>query len=77
MVFGKRPWRVAQELGIGQSTMQRLLAEANYEQSGCLLPVRVVEPVVRRQLVVRGGCGICIEGLELADVAELLRALSC
>ena len=72
---GVKPWRVARNIGIGQGTLQRILGE---QASAALLPVKVVGPVARSpHIVVRGGHGVRVEGLDLAELAELLRALSC
>ena len=69
--------RVATLLGMGFQTLERFLEE---ERPAALLPVRVIDPVtVARappRLMVRGGCGVTVEGLDLEGIAALLRALS-
>jgi phage terminase large subunit-like protein len=54
-------------------TLERVVAE----RRASLVPLRVVaEPAPSSGLVIRGPCGIVVEGLDLNSVAELIRALS-
>jgi len=76
LLEGKSLGRVAEELGIGPATLTRWL-----ERGGAGEPLRPVE--VQREaepgqafpLVVVTPSGWRIEGLRLADIPELLRAL--
>jgi len=78
---GVSPWQASRRLDLGQGTLQRILDEVDDEgevTKTSLVPVRVVEDSApaRTRVVVRGPCGIVVEGLGIAEVASLLRALS-
>ena len=62
---------VARELGVSAPTISRALAR----QSRMFVPVRVV-PEAAAPVIVRGPCGVVIEGLDVAGVAKLLVELS-
>jgi len=77
LLEGKSLGRVAEELGIGPATLTRWL-----ERGGAGEPLRPVEvqreeaePGQAFSLVVVTPSGWRIEGLRLADIPELLRAL--
>jgi hypothetical protein len=77
MLEGKSLGRVAEELGIGAATLTRWLGRGRTGEP--LRPVEVQgdeeEPGQASSLVVVTPSGWRIEGLRLADLAELLRAL--
>lgn len=69
---------VSSELGVSYPTLSRLLKEPERPR---LRRVRISAPQaaasdVRAAVVVRGPSGIVIEGLDVAGVAALVRALS-
>ena len=62
---------IARELGVSGPTITRALKRP----TRALVPVRVVsEPV--SPVVVRGPCGVVVEGLDVAQVAKLMRELA-
>lgn len=65
---------LARELDIAPQTLKRIVTRA----AAPLVPVRVVARSSRASsaLVVRGPCGLVVEGLDMGGVAELIRALS-
>lgn len=64
---------LARALDMAPQTLARIVAST----STALVPVRVVEDPVERAVVrVRGPRGIVVEGLDVAGVAALVRALS-
>lgn len=68
------------EIGIGDPTLRRFLEPA--QRTGAKTRpagFRRVNVVAQKatELVVRGPCGICVEGLSLDGVAELLKRLAC
>lgn len=70
--------RICAELGVSHPTLVRMLSEA---KAPGLRPVRVVKqkpplPDPRPALLVRGPAGITIDGLDVAGVAALVRALA-
>jgi hypothetical protein len=77
MLAGKSLGRVAEELGIGSATLTRWLGKVGGGEP--LRPVEVQreeeEPGLASSLVVVTPSGWRIEGLRLADLTELLRAL--
>lgn len=77
MLAGKSLGSVAQELGLGPATLTRWLGRGGAGEP--LRPVEVQreeeEPGQSPSLVVVMPSGWRIEGLRLADLAELLRAL--
>jgi hypothetical protein len=78
MLEGKSLGRVAEELGIGPATLTRWLGRRRTSEP--LRPVKVQEGEEESSgqpfsLVVVTPSGWRIEGLRLADLAELLRAL--
>ena len=69
---------VAKELGLGYQTLTRVLKETP-EDTATWLPVRVKPESSSSDtssIRVHGPEGLVIEGLDIADVAELLRGLS-
>lgn len=67
--------QVSAELGVSSPTLRRMVVE----RSPGLRLVRVTETVTpppATRLVVRGPAGVTIEGLDVAGVAVLLRALT-
>jgi len=79
MASGESLWSVAASLGMGGTTLRRILA-AGDERPEALLPVRVVDfspsSEASTPIVVRFGGDLAVEGLDVAGVASLLRALS-
>ena len=80
---GRSVWKLAKMLGIGVSTMQKLLKEPLGEATliEAIVPVRVINQEIppeptKGHIVVRGYHGVVVEGLCVAELAELLRALS-
>jgi hypothetical protein len=77
---------IAAEVGIPWKTIQRWCeqspASTPETDSSAFEPVQIVEtvasplPASRSTLVVRGPAGLCIEGLDLDSLAELVRRLS-
>ena len=75
--------QISKEIGVSDPTLVRLLEQDN-AASGRLRPVRIVEepgPIAEAGSamttpVVRGPAGIVIEGLDIASIAALVRALS-
>lgn len=69
------------EIGIGDPTLRRILGgaqrlgTAKRKRPG-FSRVKLVAPV-QKMLVVRGACGVAIEGLSLEGIAELLKRLAC
>lgn len=69
---------VCQELGVSDPTLVRILAK----EPPTMRRVRLAEPtstlvnVGATKLVVRGPCGVVVEGLDTAGIAALMRALS-
>lgn len=68
------------EIGIGDPTLRRFLGPtkkpAVKRPAVGFRRMKVVTPVAT-QVVVRGPCGIAVEGLSLDGVAELVRRLAC
>ena len=79
---GATRFAVAREVGVGEQTISRAIDALPDE----LIPIRVAEPARGAEparsaqpshgAVVRGPAGLTIEGLDIADIAELIRALS-
>jgi hypothetical protein len=77
---------IAAEVGIPWKTIQRWCEQipqaTNPTHSPAFQPVHIVEataeplPAARGALVVRGPAGLCIEGLDVDTLAELVRRLS-
>lgn len=71
---------MCQEIGIGDPTLRRFLGPAEEPKTKSrpagFRRVEVVAPVAT-QVVVRGPCGISVEGLSLDGVAELFKRLTC
>jgi hypothetical protein len=71
--------QVAEELGLKGWTLQRWLQ--NHRSAGEAPDefhrVEVLPASVKKAVVVRGACGVSVEGLSVNDVAQLLRELSC
>lgn len=68
------------ELGIGEPTLRKFLNEADGRRvrSKTVGFRRVkVAASTARAVVVRGPCGVAVEGLSLEGVAELLKRLAC
>lgn len=75
LAHGASQAQVAAELGVSAPTVARLGART---ATRALVPVRVVEPQEppRATVTVRGPYGFVIEGLDVAGVAALLKAVS-
>jgi hypothetical protein len=82
---GARLVEVAAELGMKSYTLARWLGEkkptASFERVEVVAPAKVIvvdeaAPAAERKLVVHGPRGLRVEGLELADVAELVRRVA-
>lgn len=73
---------VCREVGISEPTLHRFLGlsrESERERAG-FTRVRVVGPkpeAKARAVVLRGPCGVTVEGLSVDDVARLLKGLAC
>jgi hypothetical protein len=67
-------------IGIGEPTLRKLLGQENggraMGKTAGFRRVRLVKPTARA-VVVRGPCGVAIEGLSLERIAELLKRLAC
>ena len=73
---GARLDALARELGLAPMTMRRWLEEAGlYRPAPTFVPV-VVKEDDGASFVVRGPGGLVVEGLSLAQVAELMRRLA-
>ena len=77
--LGRSYFRLSRTLDMSEDTLRRFLSESH---STALVPVHVVEdPVVEAQrpqeIVIRGGHGVEVSGLNLDEVTQVLRALSC
>ena len=76
---GASPAAVSEELGLNGWTLQRWLQRERQRGDG----ERFVELKVKaaaapsNRLTVCGPCGVRIEGIQLAEVAQLLQRLSC
>lgn len=74
---GAKLVEVAAELGMKSYTLARWLGEkrpsASFERVEVVAPAA---PGAERKLVVHGPRGLRVEGLELADVAELVRRVA-
>jgi transposase-like protein len=71
---------IADELGLKGWTLQRWLQHqrrSDGPQSEGFHRVEVKAPPKKKTVVVRGACGVSVEGLAVDDVARLLRELSC
>jgi hypothetical protein len=70
---------VAEELGLKGWTLQRWLQNHRdaREPRDEFHRVEVLPARVKKAVVVRGACGVSVEGLTVTDVAQLLRELSC
>lgn len=64
---------VARELGVHPDTLRGWLRPS---QDVALVPVRITESEAAARPVVHGPRGLRIEGLALADIAEILRLLA-
>ena len=78
---GAKQFVIAEELGVSQTTITRVLRRDHERPVTALVPVRVQTAAcdpVRSQpvLTVRAPCGLVIEGLDVSGVATLVRALS-
>ena len=71
---GRDPSSLARRLDMAPQTLARIVASA----PPVVVPVRVVgeRAAACEGVVVRGPRGVVVEGLDVAGVAELLRALS-
>ena len=71
--------QVAEQLGLNGWTLQRWLQN----HRGAERPrdefhrVEVLPAQVKEAVVVRGACGVSVEGLSVKAIAQLLRELSC
>ena len=77
MAAGVRLRAVAAEIGVSHPTLVRFVGAS----AAAIRRVRVSEAPattdqVPQQVVVRGPCGVVVEGLDIAGAAALLRALS-
>jgi transposase-like protein len=77
---GSSAGEVADELGLKGWTLQRWLQ--NHRRDGGpgvagFQQLKVKDAPTKRALVVRGACGVTIDGLTVDEVARLLRELSC
>ena len=74
---GAKLVEVAAELGLKSHTLSRWLGEkrpsASFERVEVVAPAA---PPAGRKLIVHGPRGLRVEGLELADVAELVRRVT-
>jgi transposase-like protein len=68
---------IARSLDVSWKTMQGFLKSASTSRSS-LVPVKVITAPeqVKSRLVVRGACGVVVDGATVAEVAELLARLS-
>lgn len=71
------------EIGIGEPTLRKLLEPELRRRppkpkrnAAGFARMRLVAPA-EKPLLVRGPCGVLVEGLSLEGVAELMRRLSC
>jgi len=78
-------WRViAAEVGVSDKRLYAWLhgSASSLAKRPQMIPVRVTARAVavpvaaRREIIVRGPCGVTIEGMDWRDVAELLSELS-
>ena len=70
---------IADELGLKDWTLQRWLQwhrRGNGNRDGGFHRVEVKAPPART-VVLRGACGVSVEGLSVDELARLLRELSC
>lgn len=69
------------EIGIGDPTLRRFFDSTKgrklKSKSAGFRRVKVAAPVAAKELVVRGPCGVAVEGLSLDGVAELFKRLAC
>ena len=64
---------LARTLDMAPQTLERIAAGNRTS----MLPVRIVDrPETSSALIVRGPCGIVVEGFEVDSLADLIRALS-
>ncbi len=74
--------RIAAELGVGRFTLQRWseAKECPETEKPAFLPVRVIDapPFMdeEKRFTVNGPCGVSIESMDLAAIAELMRRLA-
>lgn len=74
---------LCREIGIGEPTLHKFLGKptgrAAKKKSAGFKRVKVIAPaaVIARAMVMRGPCGISVEGLSLEDIAEVLKRLAC
>ena len=69
------------EIGIGDPTLRRFLGLARLPRAAKrkrpgFARVKLVSPAPQT-LVVRGPCGVAVEGLSLEGIAELFKRLAC
>ena len=80
---GKSVGKLSDELGMGEPTLNRFLggkkAGAAKRNSGGFKRVKVTPmmPASGEHAVVRGPCGVTVEGLSIDALAKLLTRLSC
>jgi hypothetical protein len=68
--------RVCEELDISTPTLGRFLSAHGAADSG-FVEVAIAEKPAIGGFVVRGPCGVLVEGLSLGDLAQLLKGLAC
>ena len=76
---GAKQFVIAEELGVRQTTITRVLRRDHECPVAALVLVQTAacDPVRSQQvLTVRAPCGLVIEGLDVSGVATLVRALS-
>jgi transposase len=73
---GAKLVEVAAELGMKSYTLARWLGEKRPAASFERVEVVAPAPVAERKLVVHGPRGLRLEGLDVADVAELVRRVA-
>jgi hypothetical protein len=66
----------ARELVLRRHTLESWVGSASLERPPPFLPVSVTEGGPAWRVVVHGAAGLCIEGLDVVGVAELLRRLA-
>lgn len=73
---GRSRTAICEELDIGEPTLTRFL---KVRPDPTFQRVRVVDQPPERpaQVSVKGPCGLVIDGLSVAELAELVRRLSC
>ena len=67
---------ICEELDISAPTLGRFLSARCVTKPG-FVEVAVAESPRAGDLVLRGPCGVIVEGLSLAEIGQLLRSLAC